>query len=139
MRRWSALFPQNNFQILGFFSSRCFIFRSTQWKGFSMMEFILVKLQTSIVQTAITIYTDFTTYTFWSMSWKLAILKRVFWENRLAIGYQHLNEVAILPKEGAHVRTENSDVFSLSCRPRFCHFIKRGLQHSLNIWKGEWR
>ena len=43
-----------------------------------MMEFILVKLQGYIVQNATLLYTDFITYTFWSMIRKLAVLKKYF-------------------------------------------------------------
>lgn len=47
------------------------------------MKFILVKLQTCryIVQTAILLYTEITTDSFWNMLKKLAVLTRMFfWE-----------------------------------------------------------
>ena len=46
-----VLFPWNSFQIFSFSSSRCFIFRTTQWKRVYPMEFILVKLQACTAQT----------------------------------------------------------------------------------------
>ena len=57
-----VLFPWNNFQIFSFSSNRCFIFRTTDCSSM--------------------IYRLYHIY-FWCMLWKLAVLKRIFWEKSL--------------------------------------------------------
>ena len=109
-----VLLPHSIFQILSFFSSRYFIFKSTQCKRVYPMEFILAKLQAYITQNTTLLYTDFTTYTFWSMFRKLAALKKYFEIeicSVLALKYS-----CTFIKKGAEVRpcwrsTEDSDVF----------------------------
>ena len=71
-RRWTALFPWNNFQIFSFSSSGCFMFRTTQCKIVYLMEFLFIKLQPYTVQTATILSTDFNAYTFWSIFRKTA-------------------------------------------------------------------
>ena len=62
---------------------RFWVFRTTQCKREYPMEFILIKLQAYIVQTAPLPYTGFTTYTFWSMFRKISFSKRIFWKRSL--------------------------------------------------------
>ena len=71
------------FLVLRFSSSRYFILGGTQCERTSMMEFNLAKLKACIVQNAILLLKDFITDKFWSMFWKLAVLKRIFWQKNL--------------------------------------------------------
>lgn len=57
-----------------------FTIGNTYCESTSMIEFTLEKLKAYIVPSAILLLTDFTTYNFWSMLQKLAVLRRIFWK-----------------------------------------------------------
>ena len=137
----------HNYKILSFSSpAECFIFRSTQGKRVYPMKFILIKLLAYIVQTATLLYTNFTTYTFWSVFWKLAILKRYILRKKSMV-YQRLNKVVILPKRELTVDlVEEALKIPLYSQENLfgtnSTILSKTLQHNSNhfeYWKEEWK
>ena len=114
-----------------FSSNRCFMLGSTQCERTFMMEFTLETLKTCIVQSAILLFTDFTTENFWSRFQKFAVLTRISSQKSLWCIKVLIIKLQFYQK-GSSRQTSLKNLlggsfFSVKSRVYPCNFIKNGL------------